>query len=227
MRMPWRLTLKTGSIFLIDAFGGSHIGDVTANLIKKTVKKTYTKISRDPEATHPFFYSQKYLIEGNALINAFYHAHSAVIKENEKKKMEHRGGASITAVCESDDIVTLIGTGNCSAYLYRRGKLKQLIFPDTLESFSFNDYEKHLSTTPMSGVGLFPDLALSIGEQRIMDEDILILMSDGAYARMKERELLSILGDGSKNSDEKIDEIFHLSNLRGNLDNQSCLILYY
>ena len=219
--------LANSLYILVDGIGGSLIGDRAANLVKETIKKTYTTISGDPDSTLPFFYRQKYLIEGNALANAMHRAHAVITEENKGKNINEMSAASCVAVCQAENILTLVGTGNCVAYLFRRGVLKELIVPDCLEDLSFDNYQRHFSTTPMSGVGLFEDVNLTIREHRVLEGDLLLLMSDGAYGRIQQREIQSLMGDGGKNSDEKIDKIFQLSNSRGNLDNQSCIILNY
>ena len=212
---------------LMDGIGGSQIGDRACRLGLETILTTYTKISGDPESTLPFFYSQKYLIEGNALINAFYKAHAVIREDNKEREMKLRGATSAIALARAKNIVTFVGSGNCTAYLYRRGSLKVVIFPDSLEAVSINDYQPHLHTMPMSALGLFEDVALSVREYRILEGDIIVLMSDGVYARITPQEIQAIFGDATKNNDKKIDALLSLSNERGNLDNQSCLILNY
>ena len=55
---------------ILDGFGGSGVGDKVVREIKDNIKRFYTQIASDINATMPFFYSPKYLIEGNALINS-------------------------------------------------------------------------------------------------------------------------------------------------------------
>ena len=220
--------LKHHLFILVDGIGGSHIGDKFAHNIKSIVKNSYTTFSGDADATLPFFYAQRYTIEGNALVNAVYQAHFAIKTENKQKKNYHEmGGGSLVSMCQSDHTVTLVGTGNCVAYLYRRGKLKILIEPDILEKLSREENPEQLATTPMSALGFFEEINLTICEHRVLRDDIIILMSDGAYGRIKLDELVSIIEIDDKSYEERIDDIFNLSNERGNLDNQSCLILHY
>ena len=212
---------------LIDGIGGPQIGDRASHVAKETIKKTYTNISDDPEATLPFFYSQKYLVEGNALINAFYKAHAVLREENHDKEDKARGAASALGLSRAENILTFVATGNCVAYLYRRGYLRNVVPPDNLEALSPDGHQTHLHTTPMGALGLFEDVALTVREHRILEGDLVVLMSDGVYGRISEGEIQAIVGDATKQGDKKIDELFALSNDRGNLDNQSCLILNY
>ncbi len=222
------IDLKHHLFILVDGIGGSHVGDKAANLIKTAIKTAYTTFSGDPDSTLPFFYAQRYSLEGNALVNAMYQAHVAIKKENEgKKTQDEMGGGSVVAVCQNEHTMTLVGIGNCVAYIYRKGRLKTLIEPDILEAFSPQETLGTPATAPLSGLGLFEELNFTIREYRILEEDTYLLMSDGAYGRIEARELKAVIGRDGKSYEDKICDIFKISNSRGNLDNQSCLILNY
>lgn len=211
---------------LVDGFGGSNVGDRAAMMVRDQLKRSFTKIAVDPEATFPFFYSHKYLIEGNALINAFHKAHQAINKDNEQKNLDNRGGASVIAAAISENILTLVSTGNCVAYLYRKGLLSLEILPDSLVSLSRDSFQSHLHSVPMSGIGLFEDLHFSVRELKVGEGDQVIMLSDGAYSRLSAEEIKYTV---EKNNSELeiIKELFKLSNDRGNLDNQSGIILQF
>lgn len=212
---------------IFDGFGGASIGDKAVTFLKETIKKFYTKVGGDPDSTLPFYFSPKYLIEGNALINSMHYAHSLWKKELKGVDMSQRGGASAIGVAQAENILTLVGTGNCAAYLYRKGHLSSLLAPDSMNSLTPDDYHAHFYTSPVSGFGLFDDLHLQVKEFRAYSDDTLLLMTDGAYARVEEDELKFILERPERSSLEKIEEIFKLSNSRGNLDNQSVILLNY
>lgn len=212
---------------VFDGFGGSHIGDKTVQFLKEQIKRFYGKIGGDPEATLPFFYSHKYLLEGNALINSMQYAHSLLKKENMAKPMHERGGASALVIVESENILTLVSTGNLSAWLYRRGKLSRLILPDSMETLASDMHERSFYTAPLSAFGLFDDLSLKTSELRAQEGDKLVVLTDGAYARLGEEELRYILERKMGSDLDRIQELFRLVNSRGNLDNQTCLLLNF
>lgn len=219
--------LVNNLFMLIDGFGGSNIGDRAAMMIKDTLKRSYTKISVDPDATLPFFYSHKYLIEGNALINAFYNAHQNVTKENETKSLDNRGGGSVIAAAIAENILTMVSTGNCVAYLYRKGHLSLEVLPDSLSSLSRDSYQSHLHSVPMSGIGLFEDLHYTVRELKVSEGDVVIMLTDGAYSRLSMDEIKYTVEKNLESELDAIKELFKLSNDRGNLDNQSAIILQF
>ncbi|MFA6236985.1 MAG: SpoIIE family protein phosphatase [Bacteriovorax sp.] len=212
---------------IIDGFGGSNIGDKAAMIIRDSLKRSYTKIAIDPESTLPFFFSHKYLIEGNALINAFHVAHQNMTRENESKGMNSRGGGSVIGAALAENVLTLVSTGNCGAYLYRKGHLSTEILPDSLRSISRDSFSSYLHTVPMSGIGLFEDLHYQVKELKIAEGDMVILLTDGVYARLEENEIKYTVDKHLDSELEIIKELFRLANDRGNLDNQSGLLLQF
>lgn len=219
--------LANNLYMVIDGFGGSNIGDKAAMLIRDTLKRSYTKIANDPDSTLPFFFSHKYLIEGNALINALHLAHKNIVRDNETKAMNNRGGGSVLCAALAENILTLVSTGNCGAYLYRKGHLTCEIIPDSLISLSRDRFSSYLHTVPMSGVGLFEDLHYQVKELKIAGGDIIILLTDGVYARLEESEIKYTVEKNLEGELEIITELFKLANERGNLDNQSALVLQF
>lgn len=219
--------LVNNLFMLVDGFGGSNIGDRAAMMIRDTLKRSYTKIAVDPEATLPFFYSHKYLIEGNALINAFQTAHQNVNRDNEKKSLDNRGGGSAIAAAIAENILTLVSTGNCVAYLYRKGHLSIEVLPDSLAGLSRDSYQSYLHSVPMSGIGLFEDLHYTVRELKVTEGDVVIMLTDGAYSRLNTEEIKYIVETNLESELDAIKELFRLSNDRGNLDNQSAVILQF
>ena len=127
--------LDNNLYMLLDGFGGVGVGDIAITALKENIKKFYTQISEDPDATLPFFFSPKYLIEGNALINAMLYSHNLLVKDNMSKEVAHRAGASGIFMSKSESIMTLASVGNCTSYLYRKGIFKK-IFCFTRISFN-------------------------------------------------------------------------------------------
>jgi len=219
--------LKNKLFMIFDGFGGTNIGDKAVELVRETIQKFYTKIGGDPDSTFPFYYSHKYLIEGNALVNSMHLAHSMLKKSNQEKNLSEKGGTSCIAASLADSILTLSSTGNCSAYLLRRGKLDNIVRPDSLESLSEDNFDIQFRTTPMSGFGLFDDLHLSVKEYKVLTGDLFIFMTDGAYSRLGIKEIKHILERSDLDDNSKVKEFYKLSNQRGNLDNQSTVLLQF
>ncbi|MEX0797909.1 MAG: SpoIIE family protein phosphatase [Bacteriovoracaceae bacterium] len=215
-------------LFMVfDGFGGAGIGDVAVTSLKENIKNFFTKFAADPDATMPFFFSPKYLIEGNALINALVYSHNQLFKENLKKEFSARAGASGVVIAKSESVVTLVSVGSCASFLYRKGKMNRLFIEDSFLYLSNDQYESHLKSMPLSGFGLFPDLYYQVREARVYPGDKIITMTDGVYSRLSLEEVQDALLHPKRDSKGKIEDLFKLSNQKGNLDNQSCMILEF
>lgn len=213
---------------ILDAFGGSGVGDKCVNEVKENMKQFYNKIAEDPEATLPFFFSPKFLIEGNALINALHFTHKKLFEANMSKEMAKRAGASGIFAIKDESVMTFASIGSCCAYILRGGKIKPLFIPDDFQSLSSDGFDQRFRTMPLSGLGLFSDLYYQVKEVRVTEGDTFVLLSDGVYSRVSQSEILHYI---EKNTDEGhttvINTLFELSNKRGNLDNQTAMILQF
>ncbi len=219
--------LVNNLFMVIDGFGGSNVGDRASMIVRDAVKRSYTKIANDPDSTLPFYFSHKYLIEGNALINAINLAHKNMNKENENKSLDIRGGASVICGALAENILTIVSTGNCQAYLYRKGHLTLELESDSLKSLSRDRLSHFLHSAPMSGIGLFEDLQYQVKELKITSGDLILLMSDGVYTRLEDGEIKYIIDQHQHSELEVINDLFKLANERGNLDNQTALLLHF
>ena len=84
-----------------------------------------------------------------------------------------------------------------------------------------------INTISRSGFGLFSQLHYQSKEVRLREGDILVSLSDGVYSHINESEILSHFLKASLTLEERADILFNLSNERGNIDNQSCMVLEF
>ena len=177
---------------VLDGFGGAGIGDIAVGKLKENVKKFYTKFAADPDSTMPFYFSPKYLLEGNALINSLLFAHNELFKENIKKEYAKRAGASGVFVAKSESIASVVSVGSCATFLYRQGKMERVLIEDSFHFLSGSSSASHLKTMPLSGFGLFPDLYYQVKEIRLQEGDKLVVMSDGVFGRLGPDEIKDV-----------------------------------
>jgi serine/threonine protein phosphatase PrpC len=214
--------------FLMDGFGGSGVGDKCVEEIKQNMRGFYNKIAQDPDSTLPFFFSPKFLIEGNALINAMIFTHKKIFEQNMKVDMSKRAGSSGIFAIKHESIFTFASVGNCMGYLLRSGSIQKIFIPDDFNLLSSDQFEKHYRTMPLSAFGLFSDLYYQVKEVRVEKGDAFILLSDGVHSRLAEHEILHYLEKNESGDQQKILEtLFDLANKRGNLDNQTAMLLQF
>jgi serine/threonine protein phosphatase PrpC len=218
---------QKGLYMMFDGVGGSGIGDKVVSDAKTFIGDFYGTLTTDREATHPFYYSAKFLLEGNALINAALMAHDKIHKSNATKNIDVRGASAAVLVGESDCVLNVFSTGNCRGYLLRNGKGHRIVLEDTLKNTSDLEFARNSSNLPASGLGLFPDLHFNMQEFKVVDGDQFIFVTDGVYGLLDDDEILSIAGNPAREGKERISQLFALANDKGNLDNQTAMILEY
>lgn len=213
--------------FVLDAFGGSGIGDVAGETFKQNLKNFYTKLADDPNATMPLYYNPKNILEGNALINALLNAHQNLLTTNSLKSINQRAGISTVIAAKSESLMVLVGTGNCCAYHFREGSLVKVIHEDDMKLHSKGQVDGRFRSTPMSAVGMYPELNYSLREVRIVSGDKILLLSDGVFASLSEEEILYHLSRPALDTAERLNSLLKLSNTKGNIDNQAAMLLEY
>lgn len=212
---------------LFDGFGGAGIGDMTVKTVKEDIQNYYTRLSDDVDSTMPFFYSPRYLLEGNALINSVTYSHKKLFKSNQKSGLNERGGSCGIFASGSDNILNILGVGNCRAYRLRRGKIEKIIDDDSIRLLADNYDKSHLRTCPLNGLGLFEDFQYSFKEVRVEPSDVFIFLTDGVYSRIEDYEIENVINKSIMHLGDAVDELLKLSNQRGNLDNQSVVVLQF
>jgi serine/threonine protein phosphatase PrpC len=212
---------------VLDGFGGSGVGDRAVDKLKQEIKTFYTQISDDPNATMPLYYNPRNLLEGNAILNSMMNAHQNLLKNNHEKPVNQRAGASAIVAVKADSLMILVGVGNCCAYHFRRGSLNKIIFEDTFKFLSKDQFEFKFRTTPMSAIGMYPEMGHQLKEIRLSEGDKVVLLTDGVYSQISEEELLYALNKSSPDANERINSLLKLSNSRGNTDNQTAMILEF
>lgn len=212
---------------VLDGFGGSGFGDRAVDKLKQEIKTFYTQISDDPNATMPLFYSPRNLLQGNAILNSMMNAHHNLLKANAEKAINQRAGASVLVAVKAESLLVLLGVGNCCAYHFRGGKLSKVITEDTLQYLSKDQFNFRFRTSPMSAVGMYPELGHQMREVRLAEGDKLLLLTDGVYAHLSDEEVLYALSRSQPDAQERVNSLLKLSNSRGNLDNQTAMILEF
>ena len=184
----------TNNVFMIfDGFGGSGQGDEAVRLAKETLGDFYNSFSDDHDKTLPFFFNPRYLLEGNALINAFRLAHQKILDLNLSREDSLYGGSSAIAMVQKDHLMFCVSTGNCMGIKISRGKAEEVISPDCFRHFKRDKEELPFFTAPKSALGLFNDLDFKTHEVKIYEGDQLLLLTDGVFSRVQLDEMIYIL----------------------------------
>ncbi|MBU6376876.1 MAG: SpoIIE family protein phosphatase, partial [Bdellovibrionales bacterium] len=146
----------------------------------------------DLEATMPFVLRNYFSLAGNVLFNAVIHANRKVLQENKSKNVHEKGGASLIAGFLDGDLLALANVGSCSAWLFREGRVCDLVMPRSygrlVDPFEGGRSIPHIQA-PLMAMGMSEDLEPEICEYRVRSGDWLLLATDGVDLRVRDRIL--------------------------------------
>ena len=180
---------ERGLFVVADGFGGSVPGLQAAKSACESVLGFLEKEANDLEATLPFVLRSYFSLAGNVLFNALIHANRVVTDFNKKKGANEKGGTSLLACFLDEDLMALANVGNCSAWLIRDGKSKELVTPRSYARLTdpMSDNEDDpFRAVPLMAMGVSEDLEPEIIEFRVREGDWVILNTDGIPKSVRE-----------------------------------------
>ncbi len=185
----WVIGKKERGLFVVaDGFGGMPAGIAAAKTACDSVLGFLEREAGDLEATLPFMLRSYFSLAGNVLFNALIFANRKVFDMNKNKNANERGGSSVVAGFLDEDLMALANVGNCSVWLLRQGKLKELVTPRSYSRLvdPFADDPGLDRAIPLMAMGMSEDLEPEIIEFRVRKGDWLILQTDGVTTQVRE-----------------------------------------
>lgn len=197
-----------GALFVIcDGMGGYASGEVASDLAVKTIMaRFYTLVSPNgPEA---------------ALRTAFDDANTTVFSQGGGKM----GTTSVAALFRGDAVI-LANVGDCRAYLVRDGMLRQLTRDHSFvaeqvaagmltEEQARESSYRHIITR---AIGHRPDIEVDLFREPVLQDDIVVLCSDGLHGQVEPEEIA--LAFSKVSLDDACRALIKLANDRGGPDN--------
>lgn len=211
---------------VIDGFGGSGIGEATADFVKNTLLENYSTLSMDRDGTMPIYFNANYSVETNCLINSLKLAHSKILEKNSSKSINQRGGASFLGGVVRSRSIQLVSTGNCIGLKRSADQVTIVSFPDASSDLSIIGAARE--SFPHNGIGLSNELEFSVKDIGLRDNDLIVLLSSGAYAPFNLLELGVIIQEyGHQGAESLKIKLETLANNRGSQGNQSIVCLEF
>ncbi len=179
---------ERGLFVVADGFGGADSGIQAARAACESVLGFLEKEAGDLEATLPFVLRKYYSLAGNVLFNALLYANRKVFETNRGRNANLKGGSSVLAAFLDEDLFALANVGVCSAWLFREGRMVELVAPRTyarlVDPFSI-DPDPDLAV-PLMAMGMTEDLEPEILEFRVRPGDWLLIQTDGIREEIRE-----------------------------------------
>jgi serine/threonine protein phosphatase PrpC len=177
------IALKERGIFVVaDGFGGPTYGTQASKTACESVQRFLVKEAGDLDATLPFVLRPYFSLAGNVLFNALVFANRKVKKLNVGKEVHERGGASVIAGYMDGDLLAVANVGACSATLFRKGQMVDLVIPRTYGRLR-DPFMMEATTAdqgiPLMAMGMVEELEPEIFEYRVCEGDAVLFYSDG------------------------------------------------
>lgn len=202
-----------GALFVVcDGIGGYASGEVASDLAVKTIiERFYAAADQSPDV---------------ALSAAFEEANRVVFKQGGGKM-----GTTGVAALFRDDAVVLANAGDCRAYLIRGGKVRQITHDHSFvaeqvaagmltEEQARESSYRHIITR---AIGHRSDLEVDVFREPLLQNDILVLCSDGLHSQVEPEEIG--LAVTKVPLDDACRALVKLSNDRGGPDNITIVVV--
>ncbi|MGE0086405.1 MAG: PP2C family serine/threonine-protein phosphatase [Desulfococcaceae bacterium] len=212
-----------------DGMGGHQAGEVASDLVVKTVKD-YMERFRGKEEVEELEDSDADLSkQANRLMSGIRLANQ-VVYQAARSKNSYRGmGATVSAVCFTDDTVIAINVGDSPIWLIRKGEISLISVTHTVmaEQAALNrtgdrhfgpEYGHMLTRAIGVGDAVSPDTC----EIPCFKGDILLIASDGLSNMVSEREIAETVS--TRKPVKACRDLVDMANERGGNDNITVII---
>jgi len=219
----------TDSLFILaDGMGGHNAGEIASNIAVKNIIDIIGKY--DPEAYDK--HTDKTKIQ-KIITQAISKTNEAIIsRSSENIEYKGMGTTIVLALLQKQDTIHIANVGDSRAYLYRMGKLELLTEDHTITANMLRDgtitpsevknhpYRHYLSQSLGTSKNIKPFSSFF----HILQNDIILLCSDGLWNALKEHEITKILKQQTTSKKICIDLINHALD-HNSQDNITCIIL--
>ena len=221
---------------VIDAFGGVAIGDEFVKFLKDEIIKGFSSHLSDPDKTLSYFFDPLRPVEVNGLFNLILELNKKSLELNSKKNFFQRAGASLLIALQVEETLHVFSVGVSQMWLLRKKQVIpicksnaiQKYEPKAPERFKIDTSSQHI--IPKTALGLNLNLEISWNPCRILEGDLFFLASTGV---LLDGDLISLLTSIPERTSQTpplqimVDRALEYSNSKGNIDNQTLLLLEY
>jgi len=227
----YRIDERLGLFVLSDGMGGAAHGEVASALAVQTVLDYCVEADKNHAAL--FVEPRPDLSEDtNRLTSAVVMANRKIFDSAKANEEQHGMGATIVAARLSGPRLSLVHVGDSRAYLLRGGALDQLtadhsLVAESVRRGTMTPQEAETSTLQsvlVRSLGAEPHVEPDSDEQILLENDTLVLCSDGLTRMVTDPEIASTLMT-IEPAQEAAERLVHLANEYGGEDNVTVIVL--
>jgi serine/threonine protein phosphatase PrpC len=217
---------------LSDGMGGLSAGEVASRLTVNCVAAHCRDADADP--TLEFVGAELSGISpaSNRLASAVRFANRIVYDAAHRHSAQHGMGATVVAVRFTQERMTVAHVGDSRAYRLRGRHLEQLTQDHSLVAEQVRRGQiterqagaSGLRNVLMRGIGVESEVAVDVSEELVMEQDIVLLCSDGLTRELSDSQIAHVLAAHAC-AQTAADRLVDLAGQAGGLDNITAVVL--
>ncbi|MFH2065491.1 MAG: protein phosphatase 2C domain-containing protein [Pseudomonadota bacterium] len=219
-----------GLYIVADGMGGHAAGEVASRIVVNTMNEYMNRFQEDEDAEELEGHDQTLSREANRLLAGIHLANRSIYQLSEKNKKYHGMGSTVSAILFAEHTCIAANVGDSPIYLIRDGEIDLLsvlhtvqaehmaFHPDDLRKISVNF--NHVLTR---GMGINETVKPDFSELQILNDDILIICSDGLSDKVTPTEIRDV----ALTCSPKIacENLIRMANDRGGDDNITLIVI--
>ncbi len=223
---------EIGLFVLSDGMGGLERGEVASRLAVETVIRE-CRVARSLRSTdHAANGISGVSPESNQLLAAVREANQVIYLATQETEAAHQMGATIVAVRLTGERMSLAHVGDSRAYRLRGDQLEQLtrdhsFVAEQMRQGRMTETEagqSGLQNVLLRALGVAREVEVDVTEELMLDDDTILLCSDGLTRELTDAQIAAVLGD-CEDAQEAANELVQAAKQAGGGDNITAVVL--
>jgi protein phosphatase len=223
-----------GLFVIADGMGGHKAGEVASRIAVENIVEDLEKSLSDHEYPIMGEYRDEFSQETNKLASSVRLANSEIFKAAQEKSECHGMGATVVALYLSGNVMSVAYVGDSRLYLIRDNGIDQLTDDHSLVYEQLKDgvisekeaKESRYKNIITRALGAESTVEVDLDEQVILENDCILMCSDGLYDMVDDDEILNTVLKYSRKSQKACDRLVEFANDNGGSDNISVILLH-
>jgi protein phosphatase len=222
---------EDGLLVVCDGMGGHKAGEVASRLAIDSIVAFVRRSGDDPEITWPYGFDPHASFTGNRLRTAIKLANRAVFRKAASAEDYTGMGTTVVAAMfpSTAPQMTFANVGDSRLYLIRGGAMEQLSHDDSWASLGIDDTSPgtNLRNVLTKAVGAQEDVQFDIMSHALLDDDRVLLCSDGLTNMLPDARILEIVTGRGADVEAACGALVEEANRVGGRDNVSVILARY
>lgn len=224
-----------GLFVVLDGLGGHRSGEVASKLAADTILKGIRDVKKFGASALVGDYDDTLSLEANQLVSTIRLANQ-VIYQNANERPEYKGMSStVASLLVIDGRVVTAHVGDSRIYLLRNNSIERIsedhsFVQEQIQRGILTPEEaskSELKNIVTRALGAAESVQVGVDEFAIMENDSLLLCSDGLTDMLKDEDILQIYSQQGGDPERACTSLVDTANERGGRDNITVLIVSF